>query len=310
MKPPPIRFDPFTLDPDSLELRREGRRVPLPPQPARALLVLLQRPGEVVKREELAELLWTDRHVAVDQGLNSCIRQLRRSLGDSATDPLYVETLPRIGYRFIASVEGPQPEKPQPENSEPADSAPEAAIQAVRGQEPEDREEKGTEAVPVGREGRRGLMVVLLCGFLAVLVAGIVPELLHLEVHVGAAEANLPVVEGPVGESPPAVADSPTSLSTKGPLRGETPCLSGGGRRQPAGAQRKPVCPGSAACEEPSAGSQPSAPSIQIVVRLKPRTVSRVESEGATGDPCRLCRWRQGLARLLILPLDRLTGGA
>jgi DNA-binding winged helix-turn-helix (wHTH) protein len=300
MKPTRIRFDPFTLDPDSLELWRDGRRVPLPPQPAQVLLVLLRRPGEVVKRQELAELLWTDRHVAVDQGLNSCIRQLRRSLGDSATEPLYVETLPRIGYRFVGCVE-------TSEQAEPGQAMRDRQAREQKARQPEPPEVRKPEPLVRARDPRRGLMVVILCVLLAVLGVGTLQELLHLEVHFGAAEAAPPPASEPDGETAPAAVDPLALLHEGNPLRGEVPCLSGGGRRQAAGAERKAFCAEAGGCEGSTAGSAPSAPSIQIVVRLEPRTASRVESEGGAEDLCRLCLWRQGVVRVLLLPLDRLT---
>src|SRR5262249_43456310 len=87
------------------ELRRNGDTKRLEPQPARVLGVLLERAGEVVTRTELQQRVWSgDTFVDFDRGLNYCIAQIRDALGDSASEPRFVETLPRRGYRFIATV--------------------------------------------------------------------------------------------------------------------------------------------------------------------------------------------------------------
>ncbi len=100
-----VRFGIFELDAESGELRRHGLKVRLPAQAFQILRLLLARPGEIVTREELRQQLWTsDTFVDFDVGLNSAIRKLREALGDSAENPRFVETLPRRGYRFIASV--------------------------------------------------------------------------------------------------------------------------------------------------------------------------------------------------------------
>lgn len=99
------QFDEFRFDPSSGELTRGGQRVGLQNQPSRVLEVLTSRPGELVTRGELHEAVWgTTTFVDHDQGLNYCIRQIRRALGDTAQRPRYLETLPRRGYRFLAAV--------------------------------------------------------------------------------------------------------------------------------------------------------------------------------------------------------------
>ncbi|HKY61168.1 MAG TPA: tetratricopeptide repeat protein [Gemmatimonadota bacterium] len=99
------RFDSFELDPRTSELRRDGMVVPLQPQPAGILALLVSRAGQLVTREEIQGAIWPDRVVDYDQGLNYAIRQIRAVLGDDADDPRFVETLPRRGYRFVGSVE-------------------------------------------------------------------------------------------------------------------------------------------------------------------------------------------------------------
>jgi TolB-like protein/DNA-binding winged helix-turn-helix (wHTH) protein/Tfp pilus assembly protein PilF len=105
---PLYRFSDFEFDPRTAELRRQGRKVRLREQPAQILTLLLQRPGELVTREEARQTLWPgDTFVDFDVGLNSAIKRLREALNDSAEEPRFVETLPRRGYRFIAPVEAP-----------------------------------------------------------------------------------------------------------------------------------------------------------------------------------------------------------
>src|SRR5262245_34702446 len=104
-----VRFGTFELDLDAGVLRRRGRRVPLQEQPARLLGVLVSRPGEVLTRDELRHLLWTDdTFVEFDASLNAAITKIRRALGDSAGTPRFIETIPKRGYRFLADVQGLQ----------------------------------------------------------------------------------------------------------------------------------------------------------------------------------------------------------
>jgi DNA-binding winged helix-turn-helix (wHTH) protein/tetratricopeptide (TPR) repeat protein len=125
-----VRFGAFEFDPDSGVLHRQGRRVPLQEQPARILALLTSRPGEVVTREELRHLVWTDdTFVEFDASLNAAITKIRRALGDSASAPRFVETLPKRGYRFLADVQG-LPPRPQPPTDSPA-VAPAPAIGSV-----------------------------------------------------------------------------------------------------------------------------------------------------------------------------------
>jgi DNA-binding winged helix-turn-helix (wHTH) protein/tetratricopeptide (TPR) repeat protein len=101
-----LRFDVFELDTGAGELRRQGDRVKLPPQPFRVLELLVRRSGEVVTRAEIRERIWCDEtFVDFEQGLNFCIRQIREAVGDNAVAPRFIETLPRRGYRFLVPVE-------------------------------------------------------------------------------------------------------------------------------------------------------------------------------------------------------------
>ena len=104
----PVRFGVFELDRHTGELRKAGARINLPEQPFQVLEALLDRPGDLVTREELRQRLWpAETFVDFDQGLNAAVRRLRDALGDSADTPRFVETLPRRGYRFIAPVTAP-----------------------------------------------------------------------------------------------------------------------------------------------------------------------------------------------------------
>jgi TolB-like protein/DNA-binding winged helix-turn-helix (wHTH) protein len=100
-----LRFGPFDFDPEAGTLWRDGRVVPLQPQPARVLASLVARPGAIVTREELRQAIWGDAtFVDFERGLNFCIAQIRTALRERAASPHYIETLPKRGYRFIASI--------------------------------------------------------------------------------------------------------------------------------------------------------------------------------------------------------------
>ena len=103
---PVLRFAGFEVDPRARELRRKGVRIRLQDQPLEVLLLLLERKGDVVSREELKQRLWpAGTFVDADDGLNTAIRKLREVLGDSVELPIYIETIPRRGYRFIGATE-------------------------------------------------------------------------------------------------------------------------------------------------------------------------------------------------------------
>src|SRR2546425_352111 len=107
-----LRFGVFEVDVRAGELRKQGARIKLQEQPFHVLTVLLQRPGEVVTREELRSQNWpADTFVDFENSLNTAINKLRDALGDSADNPRFIETLPRRGYRFIAPVISDQQEK-------------------------------------------------------------------------------------------------------------------------------------------------------------------------------------------------------
>jgi TolB-like protein/DNA-binding winged helix-turn-helix (wHTH) protein/Tfp pilus assembly protein PilF len=117
-----LRFGVFELDLRAGELRKHGVRLRLQEQPFQVLAMLLERPGEIVTREELRHRLWTaDTFVDFDHGVNKAVSRIRETLGDSATSPRFVETVARRGYRFLADVtiiEGTPARRPE---SAPAD---------------------------------------------------------------------------------------------------------------------------------------------------------------------------------------------
>ena len=133
--PTVIRFGPFTLDGRSGELRNGSTRLKVPDQSIAVLQALLERPGELVTREELRDRLWgPDTFVDFEAGLNAAVRRLREALNDSADTPRYVETLPRRGYRFIAPVDVVSTGLPAaPSGTAPADASAAAPAEPVRG---------------------------------------------------------------------------------------------------------------------------------------------------------------------------------
>jgi DNA-binding winged helix-turn-helix (wHTH) protein len=113
-----IRFGPFDLDTRSGELRRGGVRVRLRPQPCAVLAYLAEQSGTFVSRQDLHRHLWREgTFVHFDQGLNSCIKQVRRALGDNRRMPTYIETLPRRGYRFLVPVQSDDTQGDRPATS-------------------------------------------------------------------------------------------------------------------------------------------------------------------------------------------------
>jgi TolB-like protein/DNA-binding winged helix-turn-helix (wHTH) protein len=101
-----FRFGPFQADVQAGELRRDGAKVLLQEQPFQVLVALLERPGELVWREDLRQQVWPeDTFVEFDHALNTAVKKIRIALGDCANSPEYVETIPKRGYRFLAPVD-------------------------------------------------------------------------------------------------------------------------------------------------------------------------------------------------------------
>ena len=132
---PTIRFGVFELDLRTGELRKAGRKVQIQEQPLCVLISLLERPGELVTRDELRQKLWqSDTFVDFETGLNKAIGKIREVLADSAVSPRFVETLPKRGYRFIAPTEKLAPERSAPRTgleqvgAQPAQRTPAIAV--------------------------------------------------------------------------------------------------------------------------------------------------------------------------------------
>src|SRR4051812_30444636 len=125
----PLQFGVFEVDLRSGELRKRGIKVRLQEQPFQVLAMLLERPGDLVSRDELRTRLWSaDTFVDFDHGVNKAINRIREAIGDSATSPRFIETVARRGYRFIGDVrvaesgadghpEGAAGPAPQPESA-------------------------------------------------------------------------------------------------------------------------------------------------------------------------------------------------
>src|SRR5262244_3901234 len=103
-----VRFGVFEVDLNKGELRKSGLKLRLKGQPFQVLSILLERPGEVVSREEFQQRLWTndDTFVDFEHGLNAVVNRLREVLGDSPENPRFIETVPRRGYRWMLPVDG------------------------------------------------------------------------------------------------------------------------------------------------------------------------------------------------------------
>src|SRR5579862_6655751 len=108
-----IRFGAFEADLHAGEVRKSGSRIKLQDQPFRVLQILLQRPGDLVTREELQSRIWPeDSFGDFDHAVNVAVGKLRTALGDSADNPSFIETVPRRGYRFVAKLNASSPVTP------------------------------------------------------------------------------------------------------------------------------------------------------------------------------------------------------
>src|SRR5579872_371910 len=117
-----LRFGLFEVDLQSKELRKRGLRLKIQQKPFQFLEMLLERPGELVTRKEIADRLWPGVFVAYDRSLNTAVNALRRALGDSPRNPRFLETRQGLGYRFIAPIDRPGDLGPRPLSSDFVDS--------------------------------------------------------------------------------------------------------------------------------------------------------------------------------------------
>ena len=131
-----VSFGEFELNLETAELQRSGSKSILPGQPFQILVTLLDRPGQLVTREELKRHLWpADTFVDFDISLNKAVNRLREALGDSAEHPRFIETLPRKGYRFVGEVRNVAGTEPKISGDLVAVSPQPAASTGVSGQE-------------------------------------------------------------------------------------------------------------------------------------------------------------------------------
>jgi eukaryotic-like serine/threonine-protein kinase len=160
-----VRFGPFELDRRTAELRRKGTRIRLEGQPIQILFLLLDRPGELVTQEEIRRKLWPDGTVVeYEHSIKTALRKLRHALGDGAEAPLYIETLPRRGYRFIASVDAAAPTEPPA--AEPSGETKSSSPPPANGSR-------------TGRRARAWLWAAVVMMFMAGLAWGIYRSLRH-----------------------------------------------------------------------------------------------------------------------------------
>jgi DNA-binding winged helix-turn-helix (wHTH) protein/tetratricopeptide (TPR) repeat protein len=160
------RFGLFEADAESGKLLRQGVRIKLQDQPFRVLCILLDRAGEVVSREELRQALWpADTYVEFEGSLNAALRRLRYALGDSADNPVFIETLPKRGYRFLAPVAVKESTR---DTSELAETP--AGTQIAARDQPAESESVPLPHPEEDRNWRRMVGVSLACIVLALLV--------------------------------------------------------------------------------------------------------------------------------------------
>jgi DNA-binding winged helix-turn-helix (wHTH) protein len=172
-----LRFGVFEIDLNAGELRKNGARIRLQGQPFQVLTALLQNAGQVVTRDELREKIWpADTFVDFDHSLNTAVNKIRESLGDSASNPRFVETLARRGYRFIAPVDGVATLSTQSESAQ--DKGTRAGAPAPHGLDPAtsslDEALHAELHVPIPRRGLvRALFALIQAMYLIFYVSGL-----------------------------------------------------------------------------------------------------------------------------------------
>lgn len=107
--PQPYRFGAFVFEPSTLVLKRDAQIMALKHQSAAVLALLVEHAGDVVTREIIRDTIWHDRTIEFDHGINACIRDIRRVLDDNSKEPQFIETVPKVGYRFIGDVRAENP---------------------------------------------------------------------------------------------------------------------------------------------------------------------------------------------------------
>src|SRR6202165_3120637 len=128
-----VLFGPFRIDQQRQEVTRNGARLKLQGKVYQVLLTLLEKPGEIVTREELRMRLWpSDTHVNYDANVNTTVNKLRQVLGDSPDQPVFVDTIPRKGYSFVANIE--YLDQPASQQTEEPKGSSSAAVHAASGE--------------------------------------------------------------------------------------------------------------------------------------------------------------------------------
>jgi eukaryotic-like serine/threonine-protein kinase len=173
---PVIRFAAFELDTANGELRKAGVLLKIHPQPLRVLQLLVERPGQIVTREEIQHCLWANNtFVDYERGINFCVNQIRAALGDDAEKPRYIETLPRRGYRFVVTPTIGAPTEPQLVREHSAAltyARPEDGNVATFPSSSEDVAKLATSiSISPGRRGR--IIVLILAALVAASVGGV-----------------------------------------------------------------------------------------------------------------------------------------
>jgi cholera toxin transcriptional activator len=198
------RFGVFEADAGTGELRKSGVRMRLQDQPFQVLVVLLERPGEVVTREDLRQKLWpSDTFVDFDHSLNTVVNKLREVLGDSASNPRFIETLAKRGYRFMIPVDAASNHIGDTAPMQPESTAP--AIQPVQNVSTSDALLAQTEELPSAHQGYLRILLLLIqimyLSFYVVALARIsfVEELLQQDFRYHAWISGLVIVSAAIG---------------------------------------------------------------------------------------------------------------
>ncbi len=187
--PDRVRFGVFEADLRSGELRRNGVKVRLQDLPFRALALFLSRPGDIITREEFRQALWpSDVFVDFEQGISSAIMRLRDALGDSADNPIFVQTIERRGYRWVAPVLSQTPEPVTPEDAAPVTVAAAEQVSSQVDQQSESEPKSGefTARYEIGltsRPKKRAAQVYLWLGIAVVVAVALAGFLLQGRDH-------------------------------------------------------------------------------------------------------------------------------
>ena len=156
-----LRFGPFSVDRQRQQVYRDGGKLRLQGKVYQVLLVLIEKQGEVVTREQLRQALWpADTHVNYDANVNTTVNKLRLALGDSPEQPAYIETIPRLGYCFVGPVERRSELPKAPAEAHPSAPAQKPEHEAVKPLTPT------TAELWAGWKSKGLAAVVLLCGML------------------------------------------------------------------------------------------------------------------------------------------------